>query len=134
MKRHFLGTIPLVALLALVASFFAPAAHAQYPGPQGPIMYSSNCAGSPQFGTAFQCYDTTNQWMYYWNGTVFVPSGNAVTVAKLPSCGASQLGLQQIVTDSTTVSAEGQTCAGSSTNKALAVCLTASGSPVWKCF
>lgn len=130
MKRHLLGTLPLVGLLMLLASFVAPAAYAQYPGPQGQPMFSANCAGSAQFGTAYQCWDTGNQWMYYWNGTAFTPTGNNVTVAKLPTCGASQLGLQQIVTDSTTVAAEGQTCAGTSTHKALAVCLES----VWKCF
>lgn len=131
MKRHLLGTLPLVALMALIASFFAPAGYAQYPGPQGPFMFSSNCAGAAQYGTAYQCWDTVNQWMYYWNGTAFAPSGNAVTVAKLPACGAAQLGLQMIVTDSTSVAAEGQTCVGSDSHKALAVCLDGS---TWKCF
>lgn len=76
MRRHIFGTIPLVALLTLLASFFAPAAHAQFPGPQGPMMFSSNCASSPQFGFAQVCFDTTKQGIYYWNSTAFTPAGN----------------------------------------------------------
>ena len=132
MKRHLLGTLPLIVLMTWVACHFGlPAAQAQYTGPQGPFMFSANCAGSAQFGTAYQCWDTVNQWMYYWNGTAFAPSGNAVTVAKLPTCAGAQLGLQQIVTDSTSVASEGQTCTGSSTHSALAVCLDGN---TWKCF
>lgn len=76
MKRHLLGTLPLVGLMMLVASFFAPASHAQYPGPQGPMMFSSNCAASPQFGYAQACFDTTKQGVYYWNSTAFTPAAN----------------------------------------------------------
>jgi hypothetical protein len=54
---------------------------------------------------------------------------NGTTVSSLPSA-ASNAGKTMYVTDSTTVSAEGQTCVGSSTNKALAF----SNGTVWKCF
>jgi hypothetical protein len=51
------------------------------------------------------------------------------TVSALPSASAN-VGLIRQVSDSTTVSAEGQTCVGSSTNTALAF----SNGSVWKCF
>lgn len=54
---------------------------------------------------------------------------NALTVATLPSASANPGGIAY-VTDSTAVAAEGQTCAGSSSNKALAF----SNGTVWKCF
>ena len=53
----------------------------------------------------------------------------AKTVGALPAA-ASFPGNAYYVTDSTTVSAEGQTCVGGSTNKALAF----SNGSVWKCF
>jgi hypothetical protein len=55
------------------------------------------------------------------------PTG--VLVSALPSASTNP-GMIRVVTDSTTVSAEGQTCVGSSTNKALAF----SNGSVWKCF
>lgn len=54
---------------------------------------------------------------------------NAYTVSALPSA-ASSTGAVAYVTDSTAVASEGQTCVGSSTNKALAF----SNGTVWKCF
>lgn len=51
------------------------------------------------------------------------------TVASLPAA-SSSAGQMFVVTDSTAVSAEGQTCVGSSTNKALAF----SNGTAWKCF
>lgn len=53
----------------------------------------------------------------------------ATTVGSLPSA-ASNSGVIMTVTDSTTVSAEGQTCVGGSNVKALAF----SNGSVWKCF
>lgn len=94
-------------------------------------MFSTDCAKSPRFGSAAVCLDTTNQALYYWNGsTQFTAAPNSVTVGSLPTCGTGQTGLEQYVTDSTTVSAEGQTCAGSSTHPALAICI----GTTWKCF
>jgi hypothetical protein len=58
-----------------------------------------------------------------------VQPGAGITVASLPSA-ASNAGKMIYVTDSTAIAAEGQTCAGSSTNKALAF----SNGSVWKCF
>lgn len=55
--------------------------------------------------------------------------GAGILVGSLPSAAANK-GQMQVVSDSTTVSAEGQTCAGSSTNTALAF----SNGSVWKCF
>ncbi len=55
--------------------------------------------------------------------------GNAVPVANLPSA-ALNPGISIPVSDSTTISAEGQTCAGSSNNNAIAT----SDGTTWKCF
>jgi hypothetical protein len=54
---------------------------------------------------------------------------NATTVGSLPTA-SSNAGKTMYVTDSTSVAAEGQTCVGSSSNKALAF----SNGSVWKCF
>lgn len=51
-------------------------------------------------------------------------------VASLPAAAAGNKGQMIAVSDSTAVAAEGQTCAGSSTNTALAF----SNGTVWKCF
>jgi hypothetical protein len=56
-------------------------------------------------------------------------SNNSTIVASLPSASANK-GATMIVTDSTSISAEGQACAGSSTNTALAF----SNGSGWKCF
>jgi hypothetical protein len=61
-------------------------------------------------------------------GTSLVQLGST-TVSALPSA-ASNAGAMIQVSDSTTVAAEGQTCVGSSTNKALAF----SNGTAWKCF
>jgi hypothetical protein len=55
--------------------------------------------------------------------------GSGATVASLPAA-STVPGSVAYVTDSTSISAEGQTCAGSSSNKALAF----SNGTVWKCF
>ena len=55
--------------------------------------------------------------------------GGGLFVSSLPAA-ASSPGVLIYVTDSTTISAEGQTCVGSSNNKALAF----SNGGVWKCF
>ena len=52
-----------------------------------------------------------------------------VAVGSLPSA-SSYPGMILTVNDSTTVSAEGQTCVGSSSNKATAI----SNGSIWKCF
>ena len=99
-------------------------------------MFSTNCAGSPIFGGAKCCYDTTNQWWYFWDQYIatpaFEPTAKRQTVAGLPTCGAAQAGLRQLVINSSTVASEGQTCVGVGSGgvNALAVCL----SSVWKCF
>lgn len=61
------------------------------------------------------------------NGVITLGAGT--TVALLPAA-ASFPGAYVYVTDSTAIGAEGQTCVGSSTNKALAF----SNGVVWKCF
>ncbi len=104
-------------------------------GPQGECMFSSNCAGSPDYGKATCCYDTTNQWWYFWDvwatTPAFEPTGNRQTIAGLPTCNAAQAGLRQLVINSTAIGAEGQTCAGQNGGvNAVAVCLDS----VWKCF
>ena len=53
-----------------------------------------------------------------------------VTVASLPAAAAGNAGQMRVVNDSTAVRSEGQPCAGSSTNTALAF----SNGSVWKCF
>lgn len=63
------------------------------------------------------------------SATGFVSLGRTV-VASLPAAAAGNAGQIIEVTDSTAVAAEGQTCAGSSTNPALAF----SNGTVWKCF
>jgi hypothetical protein len=53
-----------------------------------------------------------------------------VLVSALPAAATSNAGTMQVVTDSTSVVTEGQTCVGSSTHTALAF----SNGSVWKCF
>lgn len=60
-------------------------------------------------------------------GGKFTPG--STTVASLPAAGSNG-GSVMVVTDSTAVASEGQTCVGSSTNTALAF----SNGSVWKCF
>jgi hypothetical protein len=55
--------------------------------------------------------------------------GSGFTFATLPSASANP-GMMAYITDSTSIGTEGQNCAGSSTNKALAF----SNGSVWKCF
>lgn len=75
MRKHLLGTAPVVAIMtALLWLLAAPFAHAQYPGPQGPIMFSSNCSASPQFGLAYLCFDTTKNAFYNWSSGTFAPA------------------------------------------------------------
>jgi hypothetical protein len=62
------------ALLIWLVSAYA---WAQNPGPQGPIMWSANCVGSPQMGGAYLCFDTTKNGFYAWNGTAFAPAANS---------------------------------------------------------
>jgi hypothetical protein len=53
-----------------------------------------------------------------------------VTVESLPAAATGNAGQMRVVNDSTAVKSEGQPCAGSSTNTALAF----SNGSVWKCF
>jgi hypothetical protein len=64
-----------VLAMCLVA---APVRAFTGPGPQGPPMFSSNCAGSPQFGSAVVCYDTTLHTWMFWTGTVFSSSNRTI--------------------------------------------------------
>lgn len=97
-------------------------------------MFATNCNGTRNWGKASCCYDTTNQWYYYWDAssTAFLPEGQHTTLQGLIPCVAGQNGLEQYITNSTTIAAEGQTCAATnaSTVHALAVCL----GTTWKCF
>jgi len=65
--------------------------------------------------------------VYVGSGDAFVPGGS--TVSNLPAASSFPGGMVQ-VTDSTSISAEGQTCVGGSTNIALAF----SNGSTWKCF
>lgn len=51
--------------------------------------------------------------------------------ANLPACSVANAGQGFVITNSSAVSAEGQTCVGASTHTAMAVCLDGA---VWKCF
>jgi hypothetical protein len=51
--------------------------------------------------------------------------------ANLPACTAANAGQAFVITNSSAVAAEGQTCVGASTHTALAICLDGA---VWKCF
>lgn len=65
------------------------------------------------------------------DGTTAAISGlGTTTVGALPAAAAGNKGQMISVSDSTTVSAEGQTCVGGSSNTALAF----SNGTVWKCF
>jgi hypothetical protein len=91
----------------------------------GPNVYShvtNQLAGTPASGRVTVPGGAT---MLYGG----VTPGAGVTVASLPSA-ASSSGTMFYVTDSTAITAEGQACAGSSTNKALAF----SNGTSWKCF
>ncbi len=55
---------------------------------------------------------------------------NTDTVANLPTASGTNAGMMMKVTDSTAISSEGQTCAGSGS----AVALAFSNGSVWKCF
>ncbi len=74
--------------------------------------------------------DTT--WMH--KAMLGCPSSEQVcntdTVANLPTAAAANAGMMMKVTDSTAISAEGQTCVGSGS----AVALAFSNGVVWKCF
>ena len=72
--RRWLGAL-------LIVFCFAGRAAAQFPGPQGPIMFSSNCLNTPQFGFAFLCFDTTKLVFYTWGTTAFVPIAEQLDVS-----------------------------------------------------
>jgi len=123
---RFLGILSLVLLLSGATQAFAQLAPNQ----------SSNCSQSPQFGYNPWCLDTTNGALYGWNatGNAYLPTKAGKfsdgKVATLPTCAAAYNGVVALVTDSTSVAAEGQNCAGSSSNSAVAICLGST----WKCF
>jgi len=73
-------------------------------------------------------YNAAGSATYFITDAGGIRPGSTV-VGSLPSA-ASSAGLIFYVTDSTTVSAEGQTCVGSSSVKAIAI----SNGSVWKCF
>jgi len=54
----------------------------------------------------------------------------ASTFAQLPAASASNAGQMRVITDSTAIAAEGQTCAGTGSVIALAF----SNGAAWKCF
>lgn len=85
------------------------------------VTFISGSAGTIAASSSAWIGDSTK------NLTYFIPASTAV--ASLPTASGSA-GAKFIVTDSTTVSSEGQTCVGSSTNKAIAI----SNGSVWKCF
>jgi hypothetical protein len=109
--------------------------------PGGGLGWSSSYAGGvftgngqstgfsqPSAGIVSVDTTTNGNGLGTLKAAVLVP-GAGVTVAALPSA-ASNPGAMIYVTDSTAIATEGQTCAGSSTNKALAF----SNGTVWKCF
>jgi hypothetical protein len=90
--------------------------------------------GDPTQKQIFIQADAATDDIHIGTTNVAIQSGRALTpasstVGSLPAA-ASFPGGMFFVTDSTAVAAEGQTCVGSSTNKALAV----SNGTVWKCF
>ena len=77
--------------------------------------------------------DTTNIYGNSWIADIAANLQSApppALVASLPAASAANVGEIITVSDSTTVSAEGQTCAGSSSNTAIAI----SNGTQWKCF
>ena len=132
MKRHILGTLPLVLVLLLGAWMLRPSQADQPPF----AMVSTNCAKSPDFGAMLMCFDSTlgSANAYYSTGGNFAPvrigEYKDGLFGSLPSCAAGTAGWQVHITDSTTVSAEGQSCVGSSTHDAIAICNGAG----WVCF
>lgn len=78
---------------------------------------------------AFKKNGTEPSGGHLWLFDSFVQPATT-TVGALPAAAAGNVGWIIVVSDSTTVAAEGQTCVGSSTNKALAF----SNGSVWKCF
>jgi len=134
MKRHILGTLPLIGLLIATAWIFGrmPSQADQPPF----AMVSTNCAKSPDFGSVPFCFDTVLGSVngFYSTASVFAPARigeyKDSLFASLPSCSTATVGWQAVITDSTTVSSEGQSCVGSSTHSAVAIC----GGGGWVCF
>lgn len=81
--------------------------------------------GSPSSFAAALSFDATKLGTF----ANYVLPGNTV-VGSLPAAAAGNKGQFIVVTDSTSISAEGQTCVGSSSNVALAF----STGSAWKCF
>lgn len=81
---------------------------------------------SPHSGTLYAIQADTGAGISSFGDGI---RAGGVIVSALPSA-ASNPGLMMYVTDSTAIATEGQTCVGSSTNKALAF----SNGTAWKCF
>ena len=94
-------------------------------GMQQIVGGSANCLNDHYSGKTYACQSG--------NLPLFANRGvqpGASTVAQLPAASVNNAGQMRVVTDSTAIAAEGQTCAGSSTNTALAF----SSGAAWKCF
>lgn len=91
-------------------------------GTSGLIRFRNNSTDETQKASL----DTSNGNLVSVGSGLFGP----VTVGALPAAAAGNKGQMITVSDSTAVTAEGQTCVGGSTNTALAF----SNGTVWKCF
>ena len=91
----------------------------------GALPVASMVGGTGTNNTYIINDGTAANTMLFGNGVVL----KGTTVGNLPPV-ASYPGAIRFVIDSTAIASEGQTCAGSSTNKAIAI----SNGSVWKCF
>ncbi|MGH7917322.1 MAG: hypothetical protein ACREQE_07625, partial [Candidatus Binataceae bacterium] len=103
----------------------------------------------PQNGAAFQSGDTSSveRDLLMLDGSNIEQLGgtgvkglslgennDTTTVSALPTCTSSLVGRIYKVSDSTAVTTDGQACAGSGTNTAIAMCgNTGAGTYGWKC-
>ncbi len=94
-------------------------------GMQQIVGGSANCLNDHYAGKTYAC-QSGNMPLFANRGV----QPGASTVAQLPAASVNNAGQMRVVTDSTAIAAEGQTCAGSSTNTALAF----SSGAAWKCF
>ncbi len=94
-------------------------------GMQQIVGGSANCLNDHYSGKTYAC-QSGNMPLFANRGV----QPGASTVAQLPAASVNNAGQMRVVTDSTAIAAEGQTCAGSSTNTALAF----SSGAAWKCF
>jgi hypothetical protein len=96
-------------------------------GMQNVVGGSNNCINDHYSGKTYACDSNTGMLPDYFQGGIMIPP---VLVSQLPTAAAKNAGQWRTVSDSTTVSAEGQTCVGGSGNIASAF----SNGIVWKCF